>query len=105
MGIDIRASLAGGTSATSIPGGAVSGRSAAGAITQQPPPAEAVSDPQLQQLLQQSTDPTPAPVETPVPTPTASPATSPAQSKSLKPGQLDKSPTILAKYSAPNDPM
>ena len=103
MGIDIRASLAGGTSATSIPGGAVSGRSAAGAITQQPPPAEAVSDPQLQQLLQQSTDPTPAPVETPVPTPTASPATSPAQSKSLKPGQLDKSPTILAKYSAPND--
>jgi len=55
----------------------------------------------LQELTQQENAVTPSssPIESPSPQ-NASPA---AQPTKLKPGELDKSPTILAKYSAPND--
>lgn len=107
MGIDIRASLLGGTPGNSIPGSGVSGRSAAGTITQQAAPARPDIPPvdqQLQDLMPQSDQavPTPTPVESPS-TPATSATSSTVQAKKLKPGELDKSPTILAKYSAPND--
>lgn len=55
----------------------------------------------LQELAQQENAVTPSssPIESPSPQ-NASPV---AQPTKLKPGELDKSPTILAKYSAPND--
>lgn len=55
----------------------------------------------LQELTQQEREVTP-PLASSAPQST-SPSTPAAQPTKLKPGELDKSPTILAKYSAPND--
>lgn len=89
LGVDIRASL---------PGGGVSGRTASGTITEKPAPVTSSyggetmpRNPQIQ-----------APTEK---APASSATVQPPEQKlrKLKPGELDKSPTILAKYSAPND--
>lgn len=55
----------------------------------------------LQELTQQEREVTPPPASS-APQST-SPSTPAAQPTKLKPRELDKSPTILAKYSAPND--
>jgi len=60
-----------------------------------------VLEAKLQELTQQEREVTSPPASS-APQST-SPSTPAAQPTKLKPGELDKSPTVLAKYSAPND--
>lgn len=106
LGVDIRASLEQGATPQSIPGGGVSGRTAAGTITQR----------ESAPVEQASWGGEASPRNPGVYPPAAEQAITaePAQireiqpaglGRKLKPGELDKSPAMLAKYSDPNDIM
>lgn len=133
LGIDIRASLGQGATPQSIPGGGVSGRTAAGTITQREPAPEpdqgAFLDSQLQStegkifraenekyaleaklkeiasqsdMVNRNTNPGVPMEQAPTQVKEIQPA---GLGRKLKPGELDKSPAMLAKYSDPNDIM
>ena len=99
--VDIRASL---------PGGGVSGRTAAGTITQRESAPEPDLEAKLKEIASQSDMVNRDAVPVLEPIPNADP-NAPADfvnlglGRKLKPGELDKSPAMLAKYSDPNDIM
>lgn len=99
--VDIRASL---------PGGGVSGRTAVGTITQREPAPEPDLEAKLKEIASQSDMVNRDAVPVLEPIPNADP-NAPADfvnlglGRRLKPGELDKSPAMLAKYSDPNDIM
>ena len=106
LGIDIRASLEQGATPRSIPGGGVSGRTASGTITQREP-TQQESASWGGETFPRNPGVYPPAAEQAI---TAEPAQireiQPAGlGRKLKPGELDKSPALLAKYSDPNDIM